>query len=302
MIEQRSPEWFQARTGRLTGSAWGAALRLSPWQSREDLMRSMVRDALGAEREWSGNVATEFGQYAEDGALFDFTLETGIAVEPQSFIPYENWAGASPDGKASDGGGVEVKVPYGLRKEPVPQFKPIGRDDQPHYYAQLQAEALCMGAPHMHFWQYRPGFTDAAGVGHEAVGKHTIVTRDDEWLNENLPKLKQFHAEFEDALKEPEEYLAPKRIEIDTPSLSKSLKEWDELCEALDNLEERKKDLLAELVELAGGKNALLGGSRKLTKTERKGSIGYAAIVKKELPKFDVEPYRGKSSSFWQLR
>jgi putative phage-type endonuclease len=301
VIEQGTPEWLKARIGRLTGSSWGAALRMSPWQTREDLMRSMVRDALGAEREWSENPATQFGSYSEAGAAFDFTLETGLTIEPQPFIPFETWAGASPDGKASDGGGVEIKIPFGLRKQTVPEFKGISRDEQPHYYAQLMAECLCGNFPHMHFWQYRPGFTDAEGVGHEAVGKHTIVARDDDWLNEYLPALRQFHAEFEDALKEPEEYLVPRRIEIDTPEAARMIREWDEIAETLERFEERKKDLLAEMVMLSEGRNALLAGGRKLSKITRQGSVSYAKIVSTQLPDFDVNPYRGKETEFWKL-
>jgi len=299
---QRSPEWYTARKGRLTGSNWGAALRLSPWQTREDLMRSMVREALGAESEFQGNPATQFGQYAEDGAAFDFTLETGLTIEPQPFIPFEEWAGASPDGKASDGGGVEIKVPYGLRKQVVPEFKGISRDEQPHYFAQLMAEMMCGGFSHMHFWQYRPGFTDADGVGHEAVGRHTIVLRDDDWLNENLPKLRQFHAEFLwECENNAEEHLAPRRIEIDTPEASRMIREWDELAEQADRIAERKADLLKEMVALAKERDALIGG-RKLTLTRRDGSISYGKAIKELLPDADLEKWRGKPSKSWALR
>ena len=302
MIEQGTQEWLKARIGRLTGSSWGAALRMSPWQTREDLMRSMVRDALGAEREWNGSPATQFGSYSEAGAAFDFTLETGLTIEPQPFIPYETWAGASPDGKASDGGGVEIKTPFGLRKQVVPEFKGISRDEQPHYYAQLMAECLCGDFPHMHFWQYRPGFTDAEGVGHEAVGKHTIVPRDDEWLNEYLPALRQFHAQY---LWEIEnnaaEHLAPKWIEIDTPEAAKMVLEYDEILESLERLTERKADLLAEMVALSKERNALVGG-RKLTLVKREGGVSYKRALDHYAPGADTSAFKGKPSQSWQLK
>lgn len=77
--------------------------------------------------------------------------------------------------------------------------------------------------------------------------------------------------------------------------------EWDQLNEQLDLLAERKRDLLDSMVALAGGKNSLFAG-RKLTMTERAGSVQYARVVKDHLPDLDLAPYRGKSSSFWQLR
>jgi len=55
------------------------------------------------------------------------------------------------------------------------------------------------------------------------------------------------------------------------------------------------------MVTLAGGKNALLAG-RKLTLTERKGSISYAKAIKELCPKADLEKWRGKPSSSWGLR
>jgi len=295
--EQRSPEWFKQRIGRVTGSRVGAILGLSPWQTRADVMRAMVREREGAESEFSGNPATAHGTYHEDAAAWEFTLETGIKVTPAPFIPYEEWLGASPDNYTDDGGVAEYKCPYSLFKQAEPKFK--SALEQPHYMAQMDVEAFCADVPHIHFYQYVPART-IDGISYEAASHHEVIQRNDAWLNENLPKLKQFWAEYCD---EPaDEHLAPRRVEIDTPDISKSLKEWDELCETLDNLEERKKDLLAELVELAGGKNALLGGSRKLTKTERAGSISYAKIVKQKLPELDLEPYRGKGTSFWQLR
>ena len=58
-VKQRSPEWFKARIGRLTGSNIGAALGLTPWKTPDDLIRQMVREYHGAEPEFVGNAATE---------------------------------------------------------------------------------------------------------------------------------------------------------------------------------------------------------------------------------------------------
>ena len=63
--EQRSPAWFEKRKGRVTGSIVGAILGLSPYMTRADAMRSMVRAAIGAPSEFTGNVATEYGTMHE---------------------------------------------------------------------------------------------------------------------------------------------------------------------------------------------------------------------------------------------
>lgn len=287
-MEQRSEEWFEARKGRVTASLVGAILGLSPYMIRADAMRAMVREALGAEREFQGNVATEYGRVNEDQALLDFRIETGLGIEKVGFVTAEDWAGCSPDGICGDGALVEVKCPYGLRNDNPPAFKALA--EQPHYYAQIQFQLWVTGRVACHFWQWSRHGSDRC-----------IALRDDAWLDENLPKLRQFYAEYmHEVQNNAGEHLAPKRVEIDTPEARRMVREWDELLETIANLEERKKDLLAEMVKLADGKNALLCG-RKVTKVERDGSISYAKAVKELLPGVDLEKYRGKPSSFWQV-
>ncbi len=289
MIEQRSPAWFKARRNRVTASLVGAILGLSPYMTRWDAMRAMVRESIGAEREFQGNVATEWGTHNEAGALIDFQMETGFAVTPAPFVPFEDWLGASPDGFTDDDGLIEVKCPYSLRTDPEPSFKSLA--DQPHYAAQIQVQLFVTGKTHCHFWQWAPNGNALEFVEYDAT-----------WINENLPKLRQFHAEFLEELENPDEHLAPKRIEIDTPEAARMIREWDEINEALDNLADRKKDLLSDMVKLAGERNALLAGRRRLTLTRRAGAISYAKAIKALLPGVDLEKWRGKPSGFWSVR
>jgi len=292
--EQRSPEWYKARIGRVTGSVAGAILNLDPNKKRADVLRRMVRDALGAESEMEDNIAIEYGRNNEDGATIEFQMETGLTVNPAPFLPYDTWLGASPDGFTSDGGVCEIKAPYSRRKrygDKAGKEPPIKKlEDQPQYYAQLQIEMLCAGVEHAWFYQWS--------------AKETTCDRvpiDHEWLNENLPKLRQFWAEYQDALADPEDYLAPKRIAIDTPAAARMVKEWDDLKEQEERIKERKADLLSDMVKMAGERNAEFGG-RKLTLTQRQGSVAYAKVVADHAPKVDLEPYRGKPSESWGLR
>lgn len=284
---QRSEAWFQARKGRVTGSMVGAILGLSPYMTRDDALRSMVRASLDAPSEFTGNAATEWGTYNEAGAIADFEMTYGESVEAMPFVPFEDWLGASPDGLVSDGKGIEVKCPYYIRNDVPPTFKHL--NDQPHYYAQTQIEMHCCGWESLWFYQWTP---------HDA--HRTLVHRDEPWLASNLPRLKQFWAEFQDALADPQEHLEPKRKIIDTPDAHKMLTEWDELTEAMERATERKKDLLSEMVTLAGGGNALIGG-RKLTSVSKAGSVSYAKVVKEKLPDLDLSKWTGKESQHWRL-
>lgn len=289
-MQQRSKEWFEARKGRITASSVGAILGLAPYMTRADVMRNMVREAHGAEREFTGNIATEWGVNNEEGALMDYRIETGNAVDEVGFITKEDWAGCSPDGLIGEGAGVEVKCPFGLRKEPIPvPFKLL--TEQMHYYAQVQFSMWVTGREWWDFFQWAPNGTDL-----------TRVVMDAAWQNENLPRLRQFYAEYlNEVANNADEHLAPKRIEIDTPEAHKMVKEWDELNEQLELAAERKKDLLAAMVAMAGSKDALFAG-RKLTLAQRKGSVSYAKVVKAHCPDADLEPYRGKPSSYWGLK
>ncbi len=290
MIEQRTPEWFQQRRGRVTASVVGAILGHSPFMTRNDVMRAMVRAWLGEETEFKGNVATEWGNHNEDGALLDFQMDSGITVTPAPFVPFEDWAGASPDGWTSDDGGIEQKCPYGIRQEPHPvPFKTLAQ--QPQYYDQVQFTLFVTGRPHWYFSQW-------------AINGNTWerVEPDQAWRDENMPKLRQFYAQFLDEIENnADEHRAPKLVEVDTTEAHKAIDEWDTINEQLEMLAERKKDLLSEIVSMAGEKNSIFAG-RKVTLTERKGSVSYAKAIKELAPGADLSKWTGKPTSFWQIR
>lgn len=288
-MEQRSNDWFAARRGLITASSVGAILGNAPYATRADVMRRMVREWHGAEQEFTGNIATEYGTRNEAGAITEYTMETANRVEPVGFVTREDWAGCSPDGFINDDGGLEVKCPFGLRNEANPQFKTLA--DQPHYYDQVQFSLWVTGRKYWHFYQWTPS-------GHS---KLECVLPDVVWQAVALPALRQFYAEYLAERETPDAHLAPKRVEIDTPVAHKIVAEYDQLSEAIENAEARKKELLADMVRMAGEKDAIFAG-RKLTKTEKAGAISYAKAIKELLPNADLEKWRGKPSIYWGLK
>ena len=287
-MEQRTDEWFAARRGRITASSVGAILGRAPYATRDDVMRRMVREWVGAPTEFEGNIATEYGTRNEAGALTEYQMETGNAVQAVGFVTREDWAGCSPDGFVSDNYGLEIKCPFGLRKDEVPAFKTL--EEQPHYYDQIQFSMWVTGRPWWDFYQWSPRSS--------ALDRVKVSTA---WQDENLPRLRQFYAEYLAEREDPAIHLEPKRQIIDTPEAHRIMAEYDQICEALDRAEERKKELLADMVRIAGEKNSIFAG-RKLTKTEKAGAIAYAKAVKALLPDADLEKYRGKSSSYWGVK
>lgn len=285
MEQQRSEEWFEARKGRVTGSVVGGILGLSPFMTREDVMRAMVREYHGAESEFTGNIATQWGEFHEPEASRAFTDKTGLAVQPCGFFPHMEWLGASPDGLVGDDALVEFKCPFNLRDGG--EHKSI--EDMPHYYAQMQIEMLCAGRGKTYFFQWAPHDT-----------KLETVLLNEGWLDDAIPALFAFYEEYLRERENPDEYLAPKRVEINTNRAIHLISEYEELQEAEDRAKERKKEVLDELVKIAKGKNALIGG-RKLTKVEKAGAISYAKAIKEIAPDADLEQWRGKPSEYWRL-
>ncbi len=289
-MEQRSKEWFEARKGRVTASSIGAIMGLAPYRTRDDVLRSMVREHFGASSEFEGNIATDYGTRNEEAALWQYELENGVTVDAgDGFYIMGEFMGASPDGLIGSKGLLEIKCPFGLRDKPVPvPFKSIS--DQPHYYAQMQMQMFITNRDWCDFYQWTP-----------CSSMLERVTFSDNYISGEIDiAICDFLVDLEAAITSPDEHLEPLRKEINTQHTKKLVTEYHELQDAIEQATERKKDVLAELIKLSGDKNALIHG-HKLTLVERKGSVSYARLVKKLLPDADLEPYRGKPSASWRL-
>jgi putative phage-type endonuclease len=286
-MEQRSPEWFEARKSKVTGSIVGAILGINPWSTPDDAMRTMVRSHFGAESEFTGNIATEYGVMNEPNAITDLEITKGYDVEEVGFIvhPEHDWLGASPDGFILHDAVLEIKCPFGKRHDIDPNFTPA--IDQPHYYAQTQIEMYCSEREWCYFYQWSP-YGD----------KLESYKLDQHWIDENIPRLKAFHDQFLIECKDPEKYLAP---------LVKSVKA-DKLATAYNiaksHLELAKKavdDAKADLIAMADGKKCNISGLL-VSPVEKKGAVSYAKAVKDLLPGANLEQYRGKSTSYWLIK
>src|SRR5699024_927722 len=297
-VTQRSPEWYEQRKMRLTGSRIGAILGLSPWQKPEDVMREMVREHHGYPSEFKGNPATDHGIFHEQRALLCFMRKTGLQVEECGFFAYGDRMGASPDGLTSDGGVLELKVPFGLRNEQSAVFKTL--TEQPHYAAQVQTEMLATGWKHAYFAQYVAPKGDPLSPDYvpEQLSWERVEL-DEKWIDSVLPKLDEFYRQLLAEIDNPE-HLEPLRQSFDDEEAATILGEIDYVRGELKKLKEQETEALKKLVEHCGEKDALVHG-RKLTLVKRKGSISYAKAIKELLPDADLEKWRGKETTFWRV-
>ena len=281
-MAELSPE----RKGRITGSIVGAILGLNPYMTPDDAMRRMVRDAHGAEPEFTGNVATEYGTFHEAGAIQDFEMETGMKVTPVGFVKWKDWLGATPDGATSDGGLIEVKCPYGQRDKESPAFKTA--KEQPHYWAQMQIQMFVTGTFHCWFWQWAPNGSVLERVEH-----------DYDWVTQACHELTGFYQQYLVELSNPA-HLEPKVKELRSADVLAMADEYDDVSEAIERLTARKKELLENIVEAAGGENCSINGKR-LTYVECPGSVSYAKAIKELFPDADLAKWTGEPSGHWRF-
>ncbi len=285
MIEQRSPEWFKQRQKKITGSNIGAILGCDPFRKPADVMRAMVRDALGAESEFKGNIATEYGAKFEPYAQADFEMETGLNVTETGFHVHNelDWLGASPDGLINDDtvAVLEIKCPYSKRDKNY--FKSI--DEQPHYYAQTQIEMYCTGRKKCHFYQW-------SSVG----SRIELIELSSTWLSENLPKLKKFYDAFLVELKNPDKHLADL---VQNKQAVKLADEYRQLKAQEKEIKTRLDELKKEFITIADSKKTNISGVL-VYPIDRKGAIQYGKIP--ELKNVDLEQYRSESKTSWGVR
>jgi len=116
-MEQRSPEWFAARCGKVTASRVAdivAKTKSGYSASRENYMAQLVCERMtGAPIEGYSSPAMEWGTQQEPYARAAYEAAVNELVEETGFVvhPTINEAGASPDGLVGLFGLIEIKCP-----------------------------------------------------------------------------------------------------------------------------------------------------------------------------------------------
>ena len=183
---QRTPEWYAARRELITASDCAAALGIKPFPSyKGDVRAELMKKKL--DPHFMTNIYVEHGVVYEDEARDAAMERLGLKCLDFGLLrhPEHRWLGASPDGVTWCGKCVEIKCP--LRRKIVPGEVPH------HYVSQVQIQMFVCGLDETIFVQYRPASLTKA----EPFIDITWVKRDDAWLAENIPKLKQFFDEYE---------------------------------------------------------------------------------------------------------
>lgn len=116
--EQRSPEWFAARLGRLTGSRAAdmlATIKTGEAAARRDLRTQLVCERLTGQMQDDGfiNAVMQRGIDCEPLAFAAYEAQTGTLVERSGFLAHlDHMAGCSLDGHVGAFTGIlELKCP-----------------------------------------------------------------------------------------------------------------------------------------------------------------------------------------------
>ena len=135
--EQRTPEWYVFRQGRITASDFGTVLEINPYSARDKL----IMKKCGVEEPFTPGAAIIHGVKYEDVAISIYEKRNRVNVKEYGCIPHPTipFLGASPDGicyydsenKEYIGRMLEIKCPKSRKLNGfVPEY----------YLAQVQGQ------------------------------------------------------------------------------------------------------------------------------------------------------------------
>lgn len=157
-MEQRSPEWFAARCGKLTASRLSEALATtkSGWgASRANIRAELICERLtGVPTEGYVNKEMQWGTDTEPHARAAYEFHRNCDVALVGFVDHPRIAmsGASPDGLVGDDGLIEIKCPNTATHFETLLGQPIAEK----YIKQMQWQMACTGRRWCDFCSFDP--------------------------------------------------------------------------------------------------------------------------------------------------
>lgn len=197
-MEQRSSEWYAARCGRLTGSAFADVMNIlkdgKPGAGRRELVTRLAVERLtGATVDTYQNDAMRRGIELEPEARAAFEAHTGELVDLVGFIthPVLDFVGVSPDGLLGNDGMVEFKCPASMAKH----LEALRADEHAREYRwQLQGQLWVAHRKWVKAVSYDPRFPEhlRLAIAH--------VERDEKAIAELTSECEKANAEIEQVL------------------------------------------------------------------------------------------------------
>jgi YqaJ-like recombinase protein len=171
---QNTPEWAQARAGKITSSRMCDVMAFSvgdgvyksgprkgqpkiakPLKARTDYIGDIIAEILtGEPREQVRAKPLDWGHDVEAAARAAYEADTGEIVQQVGFVahPTEPYIGCSPDGLIGDDGQLQIKCP----NNPAVHIATL-RDGMPEEHVpQVQGEMLVTGRAWSDFVSFDP--------------------------------------------------------------------------------------------------------------------------------------------------
>ena len=191
---QRSPEWYAARLGRLTGSVAGdmlATIKSGEAAARRNLRLRLVLERLTRRSQESDFVspAMQAGIDREDAALAAYEAITGDLVTKSGFLAHtELMAGCSLDGHRGDFSILlSIKCRQPAAHLDFLRFGKVPADA----LGQMRHEMWITGADEHHYFSWNPDFPD------DLQSKMAVFMRADLGISEYDQKARLFLAEVD---------------------------------------------------------------------------------------------------------
>lgn len=195
-MDQRSPEWFSERAGKVTASCLHKVMARTKGgygADRANYHAQLVTERLtGVPAESYSNAAMQWGTDTEPQARAAYAMETGIVPVEVGFVrhPAIEQSGASPDGLVGERGMVEIKCPSSATH--IATLTGAGIDRK--YLYQMQWQMACAERDWCDFASFDPR------LPHELQLHHERVHRDEALIEEIEGEVTVFLAELNEAV------------------------------------------------------------------------------------------------------
>ena len=195
-VEQGSDEWFEARVGIPSASAFDKLItsKGALSTSRQKLLYKLAGErVLGEKEDGYTNGAMQRGIELEPEARALFELITGLEVKEVGLCYYDERKdrSCSPDGiipiSHENGQGLEIKCP---ELQTHVEYL-LGKKLPTKYLQQVQGSLYITGLERWHFFSYHPGMKPF----------HIVVERDEIWIAKLSKALDDFVDELDETHK-----------------------------------------------------------------------------------------------------
>jgi putative phage-type endonuclease len=192
-MEQKSPEWYAVRLGKVTGSQVSAVLAKRDSATRANYLSELVVERLtGQQAEFFMNDSMQWGVDTEPQARMAYESANNVLVDELGFCDHPTITnfGVSPDGLVGKDGLIEIKCPNS--KTHIDTV--LSKKAPSKYIPQMMAQMACTGRKWCDFVSFDPRLP-------EDLQLFVVrVDRDDEYIANLEKEVSVFLAEVDETL------------------------------------------------------------------------------------------------------